>query len=59
MDSLDLAFTAPLTLSSKDFEHLRLKIMELIKEVSQVVDNSPTEEEFVIFNIDWIKFHTE
>lgn len=56
MDENDLVFTAPLTIAKKDFDMLREEIMALIGKVTEVVDKT-TEEEFAVFNIDWIRWH--
>jgi uncharacterized protein (TIGR02147 family) len=48
----ELMFTSPLTLSEKDFHHIREEIVELIKRVSSVVRASP-EEKLACLNIDW------
>ncbi len=56
MDHKDLAFTAPLTISKADFLALRKDILDLIKKISLVVNDS-IDEEFAILNIDWIRLH--
>lgn len=48
----ELMFTSPLTLSEKDFQHIREELVELIKKVSSVVRASP-EERMACLNIDW------
>jgi len=48
----DLFFTSPVSLSKKDFENLKVKLTELIKEFSAVVKDSPAEE-VACLNIDF------
>lgn len=55
MDDEDLAFSAPLTLSSKDFSNVREKILALIRDATKVVAETEKEEEFVVFNVDWLR----
>ncbi|MGZ3713541.1 MAG: hypothetical protein ACXVBE_17380, partial [Bdellovibrionota bacterium] len=50
----DLVFTAPITLSRKDFLGLREKFTKMIQEVSSTVAESPAEE-FACLHLDW--FH--
>lgn len=50
----DLFITAPMTLSVKDFEKIRMKILQLIQEVSRTVDKSESEQ-LACFCIDLFK----
>jgi len=56
-DSLDdeneLMFTAPLTISKKDMPIIREKILKLISEVSEVVEQTEPDQ-LACMNIDWI-----
>lgn len=57
MDNLrekDLTFTAPLSLSNKDFEVLREELVLMIKKVSETVKNTDPEDIFC-FNLDFFK----
>lgn len=50
----NLFFTAPLTISNEDFDTVKNKILELIKEISEKVNLSKSEE-LVCLNIDLFK----
>lgn len=50
----DLFITAPMTLSVKDFEKIRMKILQLIQEVSRTVDKSESEQ-LACLNVDLFK----
>lgn len=54
LESDELAFTAPLTISKKDFQLVRNEILELIQSISKRVENSKSEE-IACLNIDWFK----
>ncbi|MEQ1665910.1 MAG: TIGR02147 family protein, partial [Bdellovibrionales bacterium] len=49
-----LHYSSPMTVSKKDVEVVRAKIVKLIEEVGKVVDPSPSEE-LMCLNIDWFK----
>ncbi len=51
---LDLTFTAPLSLSNKDFEFLREEMVELIKKVSETVKETEPEDVFCL-TLDFFK----
>lgn len=53
-DAEDLTFTAPLSLSKKDFHYLREEMVELIKKVSDTVKDTEAEEIYC-FNLDFFK----
>ncbi len=55
MDESDLVFTAPLTISKKDFDMIREELLLMIGRITEVVDESK-EEDFVVFNLDWIRW---
>ena len=57
MDTEDLAFSAPLTLSRRDFARVRKLLLELIQTSTRIVADTEVEEEFVVFNIDWVRLH--
>ena len=48
----DLHYTSPLTLSAKDAELLREKLVEFINELNLIVDASPSEKIYCL-NLDW------
>ena len=50
----DLSFTAPLSLSRKDYDHLREEMVGLIKKVSDKV-NETSPEEIYCFNMDFFQ----
>ena len=50
----DLVFTAPISISKKDFEQIRKILLDTISEISNVVTESK-DEEVVYLGIDWIK----
>jgi len=51
-----LHYSSPMTVSKKDVEVIRTKIIKLIEDVGNIVDPSPSEE-FMCLNIDWFKVH--
>lgn len=53
-DENDLSFTAPLSLSKKDFDFLREEIVQLIKKVSDTVTETSPEDVYC-FNLDFFK----
>jgi uncharacterized protein (TIGR02147 family) len=53
-ESLDLTFTAPLSLSHKDFEMLREELVQFIQKLSNTVSKTEPEEIFSL-NLDFIK----
>lgn len=54
LENDELAFTAPLTISKKDFNLVRSEILELIQSISKRVEASKSEE-IACLNIDWFK----
>ncbi len=52
----ELMFTSPISLSKEDFEKIRTRILEVVKEASQIVKASPAED-VACFNVDlfWIR----
>jgi uncharacterized protein (TIGR02147 family) len=54
MDSEDLAFTAPISISKKDIQKVRSVLLETIANIAKIVEDSPPEE-VVYFGIDWLK----
>lgn len=50
----DLAFTAPVSISRKDFQKIRGILLDAVAEISKKVEASPCEE-VAYFGIDWIK----
>mgnify|MGYP003393308644 CR=1 FL=1 len=50
----DLFITAPMTLSLEDFEKIRMRLLQLIKEISRTVEKSESEL-LACFNIDLFK----
>ncbi len=54
VDDGDFIFTSPMTLSEKDFQVIRQKLLKLIEEVIVVAKESPSER-LVCLNIDWFK----
>ncbi len=50
----DLTYTAPMTLSRKDFELIREEIILLLERVDNILEPSPSEELFCL-NIDWFR----
>ncbi len=55
LDDDDLVFTAPLSIAKADFLRVRHELLAVIKNVTQIVEGSECEE-FVVFNIDWLRF---
>ena len=53
-DDLDLNFTAPLSLSKKDFEKLREELVRFIQTLSTTVEKTDPEEIYLA-NLDFIK----
>ncbi|MGZ3810025.1 MAG: TIGR02147 family protein [Bacteriovorax sp.] len=53
MTADDLAFTAPIALSKKDFNKVRKILLDSISEISKIVEASPSEE-LAYLGIDWI-----
>jgi uncharacterized protein (TIGR02147 family) len=53
-NDLDLHYSSVLTMGKKDFEVIRQKILNLIKEKEVILKLSP-DEEVVIFNLDFLK----
>jgi uncharacterized protein (TIGR02147 family) len=53
-DAIDLSFTAPLSLSKKDFDVLREEMIELIKKVSDTVTRTKPDDIYC-FNLDFFK----
>lgn len=53
-DDIDLSFTAPLSLSKKDFNFLREEMVEMIKKVSETVKETDPEDIYC-FNLDFFK----
>ncbi len=54
MTASDLCFTAPVSISRKDFERVRAKILDLISDAAKTIDASPAKE-LVYFGVDWIR----
>ena len=52
LTSEELAFSSPLTISKKDFQNLKLKILDMIEEVSEKVKTT-SPEELACLNIDF------
>jgi uncharacterized protein (TIGR02147 family) len=50
----DLHYTLPLTISAKDSDLLRERILQFIEQAKAIIDPSPSEEMFCL-NIDWFK----
>ena len=53
LSSEELQFTGPLTISKKDFETIKIKILDLIEEIGEIVEDSPAEQ-LSCLNIDFI-----
>lgn len=51
----DLSFTGPMSIGEKDAPIIREKITQLIKEISEIVKDSPSEKMYC-FNMDWFHF---
>jgi hypothetical protein len=47
-------FTAPISLSKKDFVKVRSALLDMISEISKIVEKSPCEE-LAYLGIDWMK----
>lgn len=54
LDEYDLAFSAPLSISRKDFEKVRNLLKDTIDSIGRTVESSPAEK-FAILNVDWIQ----
>jgi uncharacterized protein (TIGR02147 family) len=54
-EKTDLLFTAPVSVSLKDFRVIRDKLLDTIDACSETIKNSP-EEELAVLNIDWYVF---
>jgi uncharacterized protein (TIGR02147 family) len=54
LDSDELMYTNPVTVSKADFPKIREKIVEFIQEFGKAVHESPSEE-MAVLNIDWVK----
>jgi uncharacterized protein (TIGR02147 family) len=50
----DLVFTSPVSLSRKDYEKIRARILQMIQEISDTVRESPAEL-VVCWNMDWFE----
>lgn len=55
MKKEDLSFTGPLSIGVNDVSVVREKITQLIKEISEIVKDSPSEKLYC-FNLDWFSF---
>lgn len=56
LEDEELFFTSPLTISKKDMAVVREKIVQLIEQVSSVVDETEPER-LACLNIDWVKIN--
>lgn len=54
MSPTDLAFTAPISISKKDFSRVRSILLNTISEIAKIVEASPSEETAYL-GIDWFK----
>lgn len=54
LDDPELMFTAPLTLAHTDTELVRDMILQFLKELKHIIDQSPGQELYCL-NIDWVK----
>ncbi len=53
LDNEELVFSSPLTISIKDMAVVREKIVQLVEDISKIVDNTEPEH-LACINIDWV-----
>lgn len=53
-----LHYSSPLTLSKKDCEKVRMRLLSAIEDVGKIVDPSPSED-LMCLNVDWFKIRPE
>ena len=58
MTDADLAFTAPISVSSADRQRIRSLLLDTISQIAKIVETSPAEE-VVYLGIDWLKIGSE
>jgi len=55
LTSQELAYSSPMSLSEKDANRVRKKIMELVQEINKIREHSDCDQAYCL-NIDWLKF---